>query len=57
MVQEYHIASTKFFRGNPEPAIEFFSHERDVSLANPFGGIAHDHRGGVAKKVRLAVAN
>lgn len=36
VVVRYHRALADFFRGNPDPAIAFFSHEEDVSLGNPF---------------------
>ena len=37
LLERYHLALAEFFKGNPEPAITFFSHREDVSLGNPFG--------------------
>ncbi len=53
MVQRYHLVLAEFFKGNPKPAVEFFSRGHDVSLANPFGGIARG-REEAAKKAKLA---
>jgi ketosteroid isomerase-like protein len=39
-VREYHEALDEFFRGNPEPAKDLYSHREDASLANPFGPVA-----------------
>ena len=38
VVEQYHRALDDFFKGNPEPLKEFFSHRDDVTLANPFVG-------------------
>ncbi len=53
MVQEYHRALVDFFEGNPTTVIEFFSHSKDASLGNPFGGFALGWEE-IAKRVRLA---
>jgi len=40
VVEHYHRALSEFFKGNPEPAKNVYSHRDDVSLANPFGPVA-----------------
>jgi ketosteroid isomerase-like protein len=40
VVEEYHRANCEFARGNPEPLQHLFSHREDVTLLNPFGGVA-----------------
>jgi hypothetical protein len=37
VVERYHLAADEFSRGNPEPVKAMFSHQDDVTLANPFG--------------------
>ena len=37
VVEQYHLAAREFVKGNPEPYKMLFSHQEDVSLANPFG--------------------
>ena len=39
-VEQYHLAAAEFIKGNPEPYKMVFSHQEDVSLANPFGPVA-----------------
>ena len=39
-IVEYHRALDAFFRGDPAPAKELYSHRADASLANPFGPVA-----------------
>jgi len=39
-VDSYHAAMDEFFRGNPEPAKEIYSHLEDATLGNPFGPFA-----------------
>ena len=39
-IDHYHAALDAFFRGNPEPAKELYSHREDASLGNPFGPFA-----------------
>ena len=41
VVEQYHLALGEFMKGNPEPAKKLFSHREDVTLANPFGPVAH----------------
>ena len=36
-VDQIHAALGAFCKGDPQPAKALFSHEEDVSLANPFG--------------------
>ena len=38
-VEHYHRAADEFVKGNPEPYKIVFSHQEDVSLANPFGPV------------------
>jgi len=37
LIEQYHLASGEFLKGNPEPVKELWSHMEDVSLANPYG--------------------
>jgi ketosteroid isomerase-like protein len=39
-IDRYHAALDEFFRGNPEPAKELYSHRKDATLGNPFGPFA-----------------
>ena len=39
VVEQYHLSLDEFFKGNPEPLKEYFSHRDDVTLANPFVGL------------------
>lgn len=36
-IEHYHAALDQFAKGNPEPLKVVFSHQEDVTLANPFG--------------------
>ena len=36
LIERYKLATAEFVRGNPEPYKALFSHEEDVTLANPF---------------------
>lgn len=38
-VEHYHRAADEFVKGNPEPYKMVFSHQEEVSLANPFGPV------------------
>jgi len=49
-VDRYHAAVPEITRGNPEPIKELYSRLDDVTLANPFGGIA---RGWAQVEARL----
>jgi hypothetical protein len=40
VIEQYHRAAAEFIKGNPEPYKMVFSHQEDVSLANPFGPVA-----------------
>jgi ketosteroid isomerase-like protein len=55
-ITEYHLALDAFFRGDPEPCKNLFSHRDDVSLANPFGPPALGWRL-VAKTMEQAAAH
>jgi ketosteroid isomerase-like protein len=37
VVEQYHLALGEFMKGNPEPEKQIFSHQEDVTLANPLG--------------------
>ena len=37
LIEQFHLASNEFLKGNPEPTQNLFSHREDVTLANPFG--------------------
>ncbi len=37
LIQQYHEALDAFMKGNAEPAKDLFSHQADVTLANPYG--------------------
>jgi ketosteroid isomerase-like protein len=39
-VEQYHLALSEFFRGNPAPARALYSRRDDATLANPFGPVA-----------------
>jgi ketosteroid isomerase-like protein len=41
LIEQFHLASNEFLKGNPEPTKDLFSRREDVSLANPFGSPAH----------------
>ena len=36
-IERFDLAQGEFMKGNPEPMKAMFSHQEDVSLANPFG--------------------
>jgi ketosteroid isomerase-like protein len=36
LLEKYKLATGEFVRGNPEPYKALFSHQEDVTLANPF---------------------
>jgi hypothetical protein len=40
LIERYKLATAEFLRGNAEPYKMLFSHEEDVTLANPFFPIA-----------------
>src|SRR5438128_4222537 len=37
VVEQYHLALGEFVKGNPEAVKKMFSHQEDVTLANPLG--------------------
>ena len=37
LIEQYNLALGEFVKGNPEPVKQLFSHQDDVTLANPFG--------------------
>jgi ketosteroid isomerase-like protein len=37
LIEQYYRAQREFFRGNPEPVKDLFSHTEEVTLANPYG--------------------
>jgi ketosteroid isomerase-like protein len=41
VLEQYHQALDEFMKGNPESAKKLFSHRDNVTLANPFGPVAH----------------
>ncbi|SRR6266571_1340616 len=40
VVEQCHLALGEFVKGNPEPYKMVYSHQEDVTLANPFGPVA-----------------
>ena len=41
LIERFHLASTEFLKGNPEPVKKLCSHREDVTLNNPFPPPAH----------------
>ena len=37
VVEQYTLAAAEFIKGNPEPYKMVFSHQQDVTFANPYG--------------------
>jgi ketosteroid isomerase-like protein len=37
VLERFKLAGNEFMKGDPKPVQELFSHQEDVSLANPFG--------------------
>ncbi len=37
LIEQFHLASDEFLKGNPEPVKKLWSRLEDVSLANPYG--------------------
>jgi ketosteroid isomerase-like protein len=37
LIQQYHLASGEFLKGNPEPVKNLLSRREEVTLANPYG--------------------
>jgi ketosteroid isomerase-like protein len=40
LIEHYDLAVDAFLKGNPEPALELWSRRDDVTLSNPYGGVA-----------------
>jgi ketosteroid isomerase-like protein len=40
LIEQYDLAVNDFLKGNPEPVLELWSRRDDVTLANPYGGVA-----------------
>lgn len=41
LIGQYHLAVNEFLKGNPEPVMQLWSRRDDVTLTNPYGGVAH----------------
>ena len=41
LIERYHLAGDEFLKGNPEALKELWSRADDVTLANPYGAVAH----------------
>jgi len=41
LIEQFHLASDEFLKGNPVPVNKLWSHLEDVTLANPFGPPVH----------------
>jgi ketosteroid isomerase-like protein len=41
LIEQFHLASGEFLKGNPEPAKNLFSQRADVTLNNPLSPPAH----------------
>src|SRR5215208_6784232 len=37
LIEQFHLASDEFLKGNPKPVNKLWSRRDDVTLANPFG--------------------
>jgi len=37
LIEQFHLSSDEFLKGDPEPVNKLWSHREDVTLANPFG--------------------
>jgi ketosteroid isomerase-like protein len=56
LIEQFQPALGEFFKGNPEPVKNLFSHREDVSLANPLGPPARG-RDEVAQTIERAASN
>jgi ketosteroid isomerase-like protein len=54
VIEWFQRALNEFLKGNPEPNKEMFSHQQDVSLANPFGPPARGWEQATAPMERAA---
>ena len=41
LIEQFHLATDEFLKGNPERSKTLFSHQEDVTLANPYGPPVH----------------
>ena len=41
LIEQFHLASDEFLKGNPEPVKKLVSHREDVTLNNPLASPAH----------------
>ena len=55
-IEQYHLALGEFVKGNPEPVKQMFSHQEDVTLANPLGPPARGWEQ-VAQTIERAASN
>jgi ketosteroid isomerase-like protein len=53
-LEQYHLAAAEFIKGNPQPYKMVFSHQEDVSLANPFGPVVRGWEQATATMERAA---
>ena len=53
-LEQYHSAAAEFIKGNPQPYKMVFSHQEDVSLANPFGSVVRGWEQAAATMERAA---
>ena len=56
LIERYHRALDEFYKGNPEPVKDLYSHREDVTLANPLVGLPAIGRERVAETVEHASA-
>lgn len=56
VIERYHAAMLAIVRGDAEPAVNMYAEAEDVTLANPFGGIARG-RAEVVDRLEKAAAN
>ena len=55
-IEQYHLALGEFVKGNPEAVKQMFSHQEDVTLANPLGPPARGWEQ-VAQTIERAASN
>jgi hypothetical protein len=56
LIEQYHQALDEFVKENPEPVKKLFSHQDNVTLANPLGPPAHGWEQ-VAPTIERAASN
>jgi ketosteroid isomerase-like protein len=54
LIERYHQALDGFYKGNPEPVKNLFSHRDDVTLANPLVGLPASGWERVAETIEYA---